>query len=141
MANPTRFPTLFGEPFEDVFNRMLRPMRWEGETAPPQIKVDVSENETAYTVKAEVPGVTKDDIHVQIDGNIVTIAAEVKKEEDEKRDGRVIRSERYYGSMQRAFSLGTDVDESKAEAKYENGVLRLTLPKREGGRARRLTVS
>jgi len=119
---------------------MLRPMRWDFEAQAPQIRLDVSEKDSSYMIDAEIPGVKKDDIQVQIDGNVISISAEVQKQEDEKKDGHVIRAERYYGSMQRTFSLGADVDESKAEAKYEDGVLHLMLPKRPGGRSRKLSI-
>ena len=148
MANITRFDPFsiarfdpFGESFEDAFRRMLRPVRWEGaEGAPVDIKVDVEENDKAYVVKAEVPGVKKEDIDVRIDGNVVTISAESKREKEVKEKGKVIRSERYYGSMLRSFSLGNDVNDAEATAKYTDGVLELTLPKKETAAAKKLTV-
>ena len=148
MANVMRFDPFsaarfdpFGESFEDAFRRMLRPVRWEGaEGAPVDIKVDVEENDKAYVVKAEVPGVKKEDIDVRIDGNVVTISAESKREKEVKEKGKVIRSERYYGSMLRSFSLGNDVNDAEATAKYTDGVLELTLPKKETAAAKKLTV-
>ena len=148
MANITRFDPFrlarfdpFGDSFEDAFRRMLRPVRWEGaEGAPVDIKVDVEENDKAYVVKAEVPGVKKEDIDVRIDGNVVTISAESKREKEVKEKGKVIRSERYYGSMLRSFSLGNDVNDAEATAKYTDGVLELTLPKKETAAAKKLTV-
>ena len=148
MANITRFDPFgiarfdpFGESFEDAFRRMLRPVRWEGaEGAPVDIKVDVEENDKAYVVKAEVPGVKKEDIDVRIDGNVVTISAESKREKEVKEKGKVIRSERYYGSMLRSFSLGNDVNDAEATAKYTDGILELTLPKKETAAAKKLTV-
>jgi HSP20 family protein len=147
MANITRFdPFLtrldpFGDSFEDVFRRMLRPVRWEVEGgAPAEIKVDVEESDKAYTVKAEIPGVKKEDINVQIDGNVVSITAEAKREKEVKEKGKVIRSERYYGSLLRSFSLGHDVNETEASAKYADGVLELTLPKKTTAAARKLAV-
>ena len=89
----------------------------------PEIKMDVSEDEKGYRVKAEIPGVKKEDIKVSIDGNQVSIGAEVKKETEEKKGETVIRSERYYGNQFRAFTLPQDIDQSKAEAKYEDGLL------------------
>jgi HSP20 family protein len=147
MANITRFdPFLtrldpFGESFEDVFRRMLRPVRWEVEGGGPQdIKVDVEESDKAYTVKAEVPGVKKEDINVQIDGNVVSITAESKREKEVKEKGKVIRSERYYGALSRRFTLMQDIDEAKAEARYVDGVLELMLPKKAPAASRRVTV-
>ncbi len=139
MANITRFDP-FSDAFEDVFRRMWRPVRWEGEPAAPEIKVDVEENDRSYVVKAEIPGVRKEDIDVQIDANVVTISAESKREKKVEEKGKVIRSERYYGSMLRSFSLGTDVDQAEATAKYADGVLELTLPKKATSAAKKLTV-
>jgi len=129
------------DPFDDVFRGFLRPVRWENATEqPPQIKLDVSEADNSYTVKAEIPGVRKEDIDVRIEGNQVSLSAEVNKQSEEKKDGRVIRSERYQGYVSRTFSLGANVDSGRASAKYENGVLELVLPKRESTEAKRLTV-
>ncbi len=129
------------DPFDDMFRGFLRPTRWEKMAEQtPQIKLDVSEADNAYTVKAEIPGVRKEDIDVRIEGNQVSLSAEVNKQSEEKKDGRVIRSERYQGYVSRTFSLGANVDSGRATAKYENGVLELVLPKRESTEAKRLTV-
>ena len=146
MANITRFDpfaeltrfTPFGEDFFKGF--ALRPV-FQGMEGEPQIRLDVTEDDKAYTVKAEIPGVQKSDIKVSIDGNQVSISAEVKKEKEEKEGKKVIRSERYYGSVSRSFSLAQDVDQSAAQAKYDNGVLELTLPKKPGGSAKQITVA
>jgi HSP20 family protein len=130
----------FADSFEDMVRRVFRPVRWEGEEQPLQIKVDVEEDEKSYKVKAEVPGVKKEDINVQIDGNVVSISAESKREKDVKQNGKVIRSERYYGSLYRSFSLGQDVDQAGAAAKYTDGILELTLPKKAASAAKKLTV-
>ena len=139
MANIARFDP-FGDSIDDMFRRVLRPMRWEVEEQPLQIKVDVTENDKSYTVKAEVPGVKKEDINVQIDGNLVSISAEVKREKDVKDNGKVIRSERYYGSLSRSFTLASEVDQAGASAKYTDGVLELALPKKTTTAAKKLTV-
>lgn len=131
--NTTRLPSLFaGEPFslEDTFRSFMRPYRWEPAAETPQIKVDVSEADAVYTVKAEIPGVRKEDIHVEIEGPQVLITAEVKKDSEEKKEGRVLRSERSYGYTSRMFTLGHELDRAKAVAKYQDGVLTLTLPKK-----------
>lgn len=104
------------------------------------IKLDVKEDDKVYTVHAEIPGVKKEDISVQIDGGRVQISAEVKKESETKEGERVIRSERYYGQMSRSFQLAQDVDEGGATARYADGVLELTLPKKAGSATRRLTI-
>jgi HSP20 family protein len=139
MANLTRLDP-FADSFDDLIRRVFRPVRWDTDVQPLQIKVDVEENDKAYTVKAELPGIKKEDISVQIEGNQVSIAAEAKQEKDVKENGKVIRSERYYGSLYRSFSLGQDVDQAGASAKYLDGILQLTLPKKVGSAAKKLTV-
>jgi len=139
MANIARFDP-FADSFDDFFRRVFRPVRWEVEGMPTEIKVDVEETDKAYTVKAEIPGVKKEDINVQIDGNVVSISAESKREKEVTEKGKLIRSERYYGSMFRSFTLGSDVNEPEANAKYTDGILELTLPKKATAAARKLTV-
>jgi HSP20 family protein len=132
----------FGE-LDDMFKGFwLRPMRFDVDLPQQlQIKLDVKASDGAYNVSAELPGVKKDDIKVDIDGNRVTISAEVKKETEEKKGEEVIRSERYYGALSRTFTLDADVDEAKAEAKYADGVLKLTLPKKMAATRKRLSVN
>ena len=137
MANLTRYDP-FGD-LDDLFRGFaLRPVRFEQQA--PQIKMEVKENEGAYLVRAEIPGVKKEDIQVDIEGNMVSISAEVKQEKEQKEADRVIRSERYYGSMSRSFSLAHDVDEKAGKAKYTDGVLELTLPKKKGSVHGRLAI-
>jgi HSP20 family protein len=128
------------EPMDAIFRNMLRPWRAELAERAPQIKLDVHESDGSYTVKAELPGVKKDDIDVRIDGSQVTISAEVKKDQEEKKDGRVIRSERHYGYASRSFTLACEVDEAKSAAKVQDGILELTLPKKTKTSAKRLPV-
>jgi len=128
----------FDVAFRDFFRNMMRPASFELEAAP-EIRLDLKETETAYTVHAEIPGVKKEEIEVSIDGNVVSIRAEVKREKEEKGE-TMLRSERYYGAMMRSFTLATDVDEKAATAKYTDGVLELTLPKKAGSGSRRLRV-
>ena len=129
--------------FDDFFKELspgffVKPLH--GDPLPAQIKVDVKESADAYTVHAEVPGVSKDDIHVSVDGNVVTLRAEVKQQDAKTEGERVLRSERYFGEVSRSFQLAVDVDEAKAAAKYDNGVLTLTLPKKRGNGSKRLKV-
>ena len=125
--------------FDDMFKGfMVRPVLRELET---EIKMDVSEDDKAYTVRAEIPGVTKEDIKVAVDGNQVSISAEVKKEKEEKEGKTMIRSERYYGSVYRSFTLDHDVDPDATKAKYTDGVLELTLPKKPGTAGKEIKVS
>jgi HSP20 family protein len=123
---------------DDLFRGFFRPVRVEKTAA--AIKMDVTEQNGAYLVKAEIPGVGKDDIQVSIEGNQVTIGAEVKREKDVKDGERVLRSERYYGSVYRGFTLPVEVDEAASEAKYENGVLQLKLVKKPASTGRKITV-
>jgi HSP20 family protein len=141
MANVSRW-----DPYEDSFDEVikgffLRPMRFEQQQQEPvRLKLDVKEDDKAYTVQAEVPGVKKEDIRVSIDGNQVAISAEVKRQKEEKQGEKVLRIERQYGKVYRAFALPQDVDQEKAQAKYENGVLELTLPKKAAASTRTLAV-
>lgn len=148
MSNITRFDpfkelTRF-DPFFDIdelFARpVLRPLMRNVEMEP-QIRMDVKETGDSYTVKAEIPGVNKDDIHVSVEGNRVSISAEVKKEKEEKEGERVLRCERSYGMASRTFTLDSEVDQGKAQAKYADGVLELTLPKKPGSSRKQIAVS
>ena len=123
---------------DDLFRGFFRPVRVE--KTPASIKMDVTEQNGAYLVKAEIPGVGKEDIQVSIEGNQVTIGAEVKREKDVKDGERVLRSERYFGSVYRGFTLPVEVDEAASEAKYENGVLQLKLAKKPANTGRKITV-
>ena len=132
------------DPFRDFegFLGMPRGMRrWLAEApAEPAIKLDVTEDDKAYHVKAELPGVKKEDIDVQIDANQVSLSAEVKRETEKKEGETVVHSERYYGRQFRSFTLPQDIDRNKAEAKFDNGVLELTLPKNGGQSSQRVQV-
>ena len=140
MANITRFNP-FDEAFDDLFRGFfVRPVSYDAPAGAAQFRVDVSENEKAYTLRAEVPGVKKEDINVTIDGDTVAISAEVKQEKDVKNGDRVLRSERYYGKLYRAFTLGQAVEEAGTSAKYADGVLELTLPKKAAVQAKRITI-
>ncbi|MCE2858975.1 MAG: Hsp20/alpha crystallin family protein [Oxalobacteraceae bacterium] len=103
------------------------------------IRMDIAETDTAYTIKAEVPGVKKEDIKVAVDGNQVTISAETKEEKEEKSLNR-LRSERYYGQQYRSFTLPQEVDDTKSQAKYHDGILEMTLPKRPGTGGKQITI-
>lgn len=130
----------FAEVFPELFRGLMQPVRAPGGDAL-EIKVEVKESNGDYTVQAEMPGVKKEDINVQIDGNRVAISAEVKRESEQKEGERVLRSERYYGSVARSFTLASEVDEAKAVARFEDGVLKLTLPKKTTPSSRRLEIS
>jgi HSP20 family protein len=106
----------------------------------PTIGVEVSETDQAYTVRAEIPGVKKEDIKVDVRGNRVSISAETRRESEQKEGSRLLRSELYYGQQSRSFTLEQDVDDTRAEAKYLDGVLELTLPKRAAGGGSKLEI-
>lgn len=138
-----RLPDLMNQdPFNDAFRSLMRPLRWDmaEAAAAPEIRLDVTENEGRYTIKADIPGVRKEDIDIRIDGPVVSLSAEVKKEKEEKDGERVLRSERSYGWARRSVTLGSDVDSDRAEAQYSNGVLELTLPKKASAEAKRLSI-
>lgn len=139
MANITRY-----SPFEDLFADFtkgfwVKPLAFPAETDV-RMKVDVKENDKAFTVHAEVPGVKKEDIQVDINGNIVSIRAEVKQEKEEKKGDKVIYSERSYGMASRSLSLPGDVDSQGASASYKDGVLDLTLPKKASAQSKHLAI-
>ena len=131
----------FAEVFPELFRSVLQPVRSAGGGDALEIKLDVKESNGTYTVQAEMPGVRKDDIQVQIDGSRVAISAEVKRESEKKEGERVLRSERYYGSIARSFTLANEIDEAQAAAKFEDGVLTLTLPKKAAPASKRLQIS
>ena len=140
MANITRFDEAFDDLLRGFF---VRPVSFEGSAGQQQVaqfRVDVSESENAYTIRAEIPGVKKDDINISIDGDQVAISAEVKNEKEAKDGERVLRTERYYGKVYRAFQLGATVDENAASARYADGILELTLPKKAATSAKRITI-
>lgn len=139
MANILRYSPA-DDAFDDLFRGFfMRPVRFEGQPEV-QIRMDVSEDDKGYTVHAEIPGVKKEDIHVTIDGNQVAISAEVKNEKEVKEGEKLLRSERCYGKVSRAFTLGQDVDQAAAEAKYHDGVLELHLPKKAAASAEKLVI-
>ena len=141
MANITRFDP-FNDLVDDLFKGFLvRPLAYEGRgEALPRMKVDVAEKNGAYIVTAELPGVKKDDIQVTIDGAQVTLAAEVKREKEVSQDERVLHTERTFGKATRSFTLPQELDEAKVEAKYRDGVLELTLPKKAAAARKQVTI-
>jgi HSP20 family protein len=141
MANITRY-----SPFDDLFNelgkgfwvRPFAPLPGDGEL---KMKIDVSEDDKAFTVKADVPGVKKDDIQIEVNDDQVSVRAEVKQEKEEKKGEKVVYSERSYGMVSRSFTLPAAVDAKGAKAEYKDGVLTLNLPKKANGSSHRVTVA
>ena len=139
MANITRF-----NPFDDLFSEAsrgfwLKPFAFPAETEL-KMKLDVKEDEKSYTVRADIPGVKKEDIHVDIEGAHVSVRAEAKQEKEQK-DEKTLYSERSYGMVSRSFMLPAEVDSQAAKAEYKDGVLNLTLPKKSNGAGKRITVT
>ena len=133
------------DPFRELemFTPWTRFRRWMSElpAAEPVMKLDVTENDKSFNVKVDLPGVKKEDISVEVEGNQVSITAETKKETEEKEGDTVIHTERYYGRQSRTFMLSSEIDRNAVEAKFADGVLNLTLPKTEAAKVQRITIS
>jgi len=126
---------------DDLFRGFfVRPVDFGSQAEAPAVKIDVKEQENGYLVHAEIPGVRKEDIHVAVDGAIVAISAERREEKDVKQGERVLRTERYFGKVSRSFQLAQEIDEAQVTAKYTDGVLELSLPKKAATQARRITI-
>jgi HSP20 family protein len=138
MNRLTRYDPFTDARFDDLFRGFFAPVR--AEKAPAAIRMDVTETDNAYVVHAEIPGVKKDEIQITVEGNLVTIGAEVKRETERKDGEHLLRSERYFGGLYRSFTLPVEVDEATSVAKYDNGVLELTLTKKPALAGRKLTV-
>ena len=140
MANITRYDPL-GDLVDDFFGGFLvRPAGFAGELPARRMKVDVAEHNGDYKVVAELPGVKKEDIKVNIDGDEVSITAEARLDKETKDGERLLHSERYVGKVSRAFRLAQEIDESRASARYSDGVLELTLPKKAAATAKQLAI-
>ncbi len=136
-----REPYAVDDLFDDVMKGFfVRPLRYAGLETGPQMKLDVKEDDKLFTIHAEVPGAKKEDIHVEVEGRVVSIIAEVKREEERKEGEKVVHSERYYGKVSRRFALDQEVEEAGAKARFDNGVLELTLPKKAVATSRRLAI-
>jgi HSP20 family protein len=142
MARIQLYDPFADSPFEDIVRGFLRPVRAErgDQQVQQSFRIDVSEDDKSYVVTADLPGVAKDDIQVTIDGNQVTIAAEVKRNVERKDGERALHVERYVGQLFRTFTLPTEIDESTSEAKFQNGVLELRLAKKTPQAGRKLSI-
>ncbi len=138
--------TLWNDPFrqaEDLLSGFfIRPIALDSlPETPVRMKVDVSEDGDRYLIHAELPGVKKEDINVEVDGSTVSISAEVKQNREDKEGEKVLRVERYFGQVSRSFQLAGEIDEAKAVADYKDGILELTLPKKVAqSRSKKLTI-
>lgn len=141
LFEPRMFEPMLSDSLESMFKRFMTPMRMDFESGALDMRVDVTDVDGMYKVRADIPGVKKDDISIRIDGNMVQIDAQTKEEkETQEAGGRMLRSERWHGSVSRAFTVAQDVDDTKATAKYEDGVLTLELPKKASAEHKRIQI-
>jgi HSP20 family protein len=140
MSNLVTYDPFLDTGFDELFRGFFKPVRMEGTRTPVTIKMDVTETGDGYMIHAEMPGVKKGDINVEIEGNEVTITGEVKREWEKKEGEKLIRSERYYGNIYRSFTLPHELDPAKSVAKYDDGVLELKLVSKAGVTGRKLPV-
>lgn len=120
------FPAFRDLGLEDVNKKLY------GKNAAHLMKTDVHDNEDKYQIDIDLPGFKKDEITLTLEKGNLTVAASKGLDQDEKNEeGRVIRQERYAGSMQRSFFVGRNVTEEEISAKFEDGVLRIVVPKKE----------
>lgn len=134
--------SIFDEFFRDFpLGYSIKPLHGDPLPSPDKIKVEIKDNDKNVVVEAEIPGVNKDDIDISIDGNVLTIRAEVKQYDAETENEQVLHSERYYGSVQRSFSLPSNIDQDKTTADYKDGILVLTLPKEAPNGAKKISVT
>jgi HSP20 family protein len=130
---------MFDELFRDVSpGYFIKPLH--GEALPAQIKVDVKENPKEFIVHADIPGAGKENIHVDIQGNVVTILAQICQVDSESKEDKLLRSERYFGEVSRSFQLSADIDEASSKASYKHGVLTLNLQKKQKKSGSRLAI-
>lgn len=132
----------FGNVIDDFFRGFLvKPVAYDHSDEPLRgIRLDVTEHSGVYAVHAEMPGVKKEDIQVRVDGEQVFISAEARSEHGQKDGKRLVHSERYYGKLARSFRLGQDIDESKVEARFTDGVLELVLPKKAATTSHQISI-
>jgi HSP20 family protein len=140
MTNLVSYDPFTDTGLDEMFRGFFAPVRVEGGRTPVTIKMDVTETADGYMIHAEMPGVKKDDINVEIEGNQVTITAESKREWEKKEGDKVLRSERYFGNVYRSFTLPAELNEAKSEAKYDKGVLELKLVRKTPVGGRKLPV-
>jgi len=135
----TRYEPLTGR-LDRVLDELFRPALWQAPASSlAPIRVDVRENPTTYTIFAELPGLTRDGINVQVEGDEVVISAETRR--DEAKEGESwIYAERRVGKVQRSIVLPQEIDRDNAAARFADGVLELTLPKKAPAAVKRIEV-
>jgi len=142
---PNSIEEQFGRMVDTVFHELFAPLAqgrqgWAGDGAVTP-RLNVHETETAYEVSAELPGVAKDNVKVTVAGDRVTIAADCQTANERREGETVVYAERTARRFLRSFALPSEVDDTTAQARLENGVLLLTLPKKQHGEVRRLTIN
>lgn len=150
MANMTHFDSL--DLVENILKNVFRPMAFEavrtmqpgaeeGRQEAKLVRMDVTETDHAYRISAELPGVRKEEVSVAIDGNRVMLTAESKRDKPSEEAGeRVLCGERFYGKLRRSVQLPEEIDDGAAHAKYADGVLELTLPKKKSRGCKKLEI-
>lgn len=133
---------LFNNDLDNVFEGFFRPYAATSGDAGGSLvpAIDLHEDDKAYTVRAEIPGVKKEDIDITVLDGVLTINAESRYEHEEKEEGRIIRQERRYGKYVRTIRLGKDVNENNVKANYKDGVLELELPKVEEVKPKKIAI-
>ncbi len=143
---PRSIDDQFGRLVENMFEEMfapftqgsaLSPFQGDGTTSP---RLNVTETEKSFEIEAELPGVNKEDVKVAIENQRVSIEGEIKREQEQREGENLVYSERSTRRFARSFVLPSEVDEATAQARMENGVLSLSLPKKQGATATRLTI-
>lgn len=143
MSNIRLFEPAFINPFESMFKSLMSPNWFDFDMSLDRfdMKLDVSEKNGQYTVRADLPGVKKEDINVKVSGCNVQIDAEVQNESETTGNGnKLIKKERHYGAVSRSFDLMDEIDDANVEAKYEDGVLTLVLPKKANSNAKQIPI-
>lgn len=146
MANLQRYSDPFGNVVDELFRGFfVKPVGYESAAAASgepvrRVRIDVTEQNGEYKVFAELPGVKKEDIRIEVEGDQVSVSAETRQERDVQNGERVLHSERYVGKVARSFRLGAEIDESRAQAKFTDGVLELTLPKKAAAAGKQITI-
>jgi HSP20 family protein len=132
--NPNRLFPAFPSLFDDILTRDFFNTPWEGASVP---AVNIKEDEKSFELELAAPGLKREDLKIEIDHNVLSISstAENKREETDEKGGYT-RREFHYQSFRRAFTLPDTVASDKIEAKYDQGILRVTLPKRDEAQAR-----
>lgn len=140
MSNLRLLDPTFGDNFETALRRLFPSTLFDADATQLKMRIDVTEDANAYKVKADVPGVKKDDISVRVVGNMVEIEARTRSEKETREGEKVLRSERSYGTISRSFSLAQDIDAGKVQAKYADGVLSLELPKKTASDSGKIAI-